>query len=185
MNKIKILFICLTIFFLTANRIRAKKRKAPDFDLFDIDKKVHRLSRIIETNIVVLNFFGTWCPPCRMEIPDFVKVSKEYESKGVQFIGILCERQYIDEKIKKFIKTYKIKYPVLMATHEVLKDYQIRAYPTTFIIDKKGYIIKKHLGLLLEKDLKEIIERYIKLRDIEQKKAGTTRAATNNNNNEK
>ncbi len=180
MHKIRILSISLSLIFLTANISHAKKAKAPDFDLFDIDGKVHRLSRI--TNIVVLNFFGTWCPPCRLEIPDFVKVSKEYRDKGVEFIGILVEKEYITKKIKNFINTYKIKYPVLMATFGVLADYKIKAYPTTFIIDENGYIVKKRVGLLFEKDLKEIIERYLKLRNIKQKKDKT---AANSNNNEK
>ena len=180
MHKTNILFLCLILLFIVININYAKEIKAPDFSLFDVDKNVYRLSRI--TNIVVLNFFGTWCPPCRKEIPDFVKVSKEYKDKGVEFIGILVEKQYIIKNIKNFIKAYKIPYPVLMVTREVLMDYKIKAYPTTFIIDKHGYIVKKHLGLLSEKNLKEIIEKYLKLKEKEQK---NVEAATNNKKDEK
>ena len=132
-----------------------------------------RLSKVMnKTNIIILNFFGTWCPPCRKEIPDFVKTSEIYEDKKVKFIGILFERDFNQPAIENFIKHYKIDYPILIADKKVLSDYKIRAFPTTFLIDEKGIIVKKKIGLMTEKDLKELLDRYIKLRKLDSKNAG-------------
>ncbi len=145
------------------------QKKAPDFSLFDINKKVYRLSKF--TNIVILNFFATWCPPCKIELPHLVELSKEYKKKGVRIIGILLEKKYDPEKINKFIKDYKINYPVLIGTSEVISDYNdVRAIPTTVIINEKGFIVVKHPGYMDKKNLKELIERTIRRRDIRKGK---------------
>jgi len=179
MDKIKSIILIILLILVAIAGLRAVKRSAPDFSLFDSNGQVFRLSRIARTNIVILNFFGTWCPPCRKEIPDFVKVSKEYQGKNIQFLGILVERQYNMKKIKKFIKNNEIPYPILMSTREVVQDYKIRAYPTTFIIDKGGYIIKKKIGMMDEKKLKEFINNILNREEKKEEKNVETTTTTN------
>ncbi|MBU1077132.1 MAG: TlpA family protein disulfide reductase [Spirochaetes bacterium] len=144
--------------------------KAPDFSLFDTDQKVVRLSKF-KGNVVVLNFFATWCPPCRMEIPSFVKIAKKYKEKDVRFLGIILENPYSEKKVKSFIKENKINYPVLQGNKDVIISYGgIRAIPTTFIVDQKGLIIEHHVGYLTEEKLKEIIDKTIETNKVKDKK---------------
>lgn len=167
MYRSKSSFIYVVLIFVFAIVIPArsiegaKKIKAPDFNLFDVYGKVHRLSKS-RKNFVVLNFFTMYSPSCRLEIPCFVRLSREYK-KRMKFFSVLLDKKSSPEKIKKFVKKYKIKYPVLIANLKVVTDYGgIRGIPTTFFIDEKGFIIKKHIGYLDEKNLKKILDKFIK-----------------------
>ncbi len=165
MKKVLIAFITV---FICLSDVYPEKIKAPEFDLFDFDNQIYRLSRCRD-NIIVLNFFATCCPPCKKDIPVFVKTYKRYRNKKVMIIGILHDRNLTKKAIRKFIKDNKINYPVLQGTKNVIMDYGgIRAIPTTFIIDDKGYIIKKHIGCLSEKELIEIIRKNIDIRNAKK-----------------
>jgi len=125
-----------------------KAGKAPDFKLQSIDGKEIKLSDY-KGKIVIIDFWATWCGPCRMGVPDLVALQKEYKDKLV-VIGISLDRVSGTEKdVKAFIKQYKINYPIIFGTETVVKDYgDIQAIPTSFIIDQKGNIVDKHVGLV-------------------------------------
>ncbi len=171
--KVKI-FLCSIILFTFINTasgiIELGKTKAPDFSLFDLDKKIVRLSqKRFKNRIIILNFFVTWLPPCRLEIPGFVKLYKAYRSKGVFFLGICLDINDID-KIKEFVKKYKINYPVLIGSREVVVDYGgIEVIPTTFIINHNKIITDKIVGYANEEDLKKRINKLIKIRKNQEK----------------
>jgi len=132
-------------------------KKAPDFSLKTPDNKIVKLSDY-KGKVVILNFFGTWCPPCRMEIPDFVKFYKENKEKGVVIIGIAVGSR--PEDIKKMIKEFKINYPVCISDGKVEREYGgIRFVPTSFIIDKNGNIYKKQIGMMNKGQLEEIFKK--------------------------
>lgn len=135
-------------------------KKAPDFSLKSIDGRNIKLSDY-KDKILILNFFATWCPPCRREIPDFVKFYKEYKSKGVEILGVAIGSK--EENVKELIKKFNINYPVAMSDGKIEKLFGgIRFVPTTFIIDKKGNIIKKKIGILKEKEIRSIVDEYEK-----------------------
>lgn len=97
--------------------------------------------------VMIIDFWATWCPPCRAEIPGFVELQKKYKEKGLVVIGISLDQQG-PEVVQSFMKEYKINYPVVMATEKVSEDFGgIESIPTTFIIDRKGNIVSKHVGL--------------------------------------
>ena len=160
----KIILIFLFVFsFISAS---PKKIKAPDFELFDLNKNIIRLSdKKFDNHIIILNFWATWCPPCRMEIPGFVKFYKEYQNKKVVLLGICLD---VDDvlRIKKFVKEYKINYPILIGTRKVVGDYGgIPAIPTTFILNHERNIVDRYIGAISDEDLKLIIDKLIELRD--------------------
>lgn len=135
--------------------------KAKPFILKDMNGKTIKLSDFIG-KAVIIDFFATWCPPCRSEIPHFVDLHKKYSKKGFVMLGIGLDA---DDKanMNSFIKKYAIKYPILVADEKVKKDYGgIRSIPTTFVINKKGQIYKKYIGYeekkIFENDILSILK---------------------------
>ncbi|MGQ0659208.1 MAG: TlpA family protein disulfide reductase [Chromatiales bacterium] len=118
-----------------------------DFALVDIDGKERRLSEW-DGKVLVVNFWATWCPPCREEIPDFVKLQQQFEGQGVQFIGIAMDRP---DAVREFMASVPINYPVLIGDEEgsIVRQYgnDLGALPYTVVIDRKGKIILTRRGL--------------------------------------
>jgi thiol-disulfide isomerase/thioredoxin len=137
------------------------KQKAPNFSLKTMDGKVIELSKL-KGKPVIVNFWATWCPPCRAEIPDFIKVYDSYKSKGLVIVGIALDNEGWDV-VKPFVDRIKINYPVVLGNSDITQLYGgIDGIPTTFFIDKKGYIADQQVGLLtknaLEQKLKSILK---------------------------
>ncbi|NOX93238.1 MAG: TlpA family protein disulfide reductase [Gammaproteobacteria bacterium] len=114
---------------------------APEFSLPDITGTL-RNSREWDGKVVILNFWATWCPPCRSETPMFVEVQEQYSATGLQFVGIAIDNA---ESVQDFMDTYGINYPMLIGEDsaiEVAKDYGNRygALPYTVIIDRNRKI---------------------------------------------
>ncbi|MBE3092476.1 MAG: TlpA family protein disulfide reductase [Chloroflexi bacterium] len=105
--------------------------------------------------VLILNFWATWCHPCREEIPDFVEVYNEYESKDVQFIGVSDEDV---STLKSFAEDFNISYPILVDNINIGSEWGISALPTTFILDRNGKVIFKNIGMMTGEQLKNIIE---------------------------
>ena len=148
----KIIFVFLG-FLLTSGLCQEKK--APDFKLNSIDGKEIKLSDF-KGKKVILNFWAVWCPPCRAEIPDFVKFYNENKNK-VEIIGIAVSSKKAE--VEEIIKKYKITYPVCMSDKKIEKLYgPIDLVPTSFIIDENGYIKEKKIGLMTEEDLKGMLK---------------------------
>lgn len=149
----KVLFFIVLIFLLG---IAQENKKAPDFSLNSIDGKTIKLSDI-KGKKIILNFWATWCPPCRAEIPDFVKFYNENKDK-VEIIGIAVSSR--KEDVEAMVKKFNISYPVCLSDEKIENLYGgIQAVPTTFLIDEKGYIKFKKIGRMTEKELKEIIKK--------------------------
>jgi thiol-disulfide isomerase/thioredoxin len=95
---------------------------------------------------ILLNFWATWCPPCRAEIPGLIALQKKYEGR-LQIIGV-SEDEDPPEQVLKFVKQVGINYPVVMATPELLKAWGgVEALPTTFLVSPEGRVLTKHRGL--------------------------------------
>ncbi|PKL84036.1 MAG: alkyl hydroperoxide reductase [Ignavibacteriae bacterium HGW-Ignavibacteriae-3] len=120
---------------------------APDFTLPTSDGKVITLSDL-KGKVVIIDFWATWCPPCRKGIPDLIQLKKKYGAKGFEIVGISVDTDTKDEVVP-FIKDWKINYPVVYGNMNVYQQYGgIRAIPTSFVIDKKGKIVATYEGLI-------------------------------------
>jgi len=131
-------------------------KPAPDFDLPDVNGKRVKLSNF-KGKVIILDFWATWCPPCRAEIPGFIELYKKYKDKGVEIIGISLDEGGVKD-VLPFMKEFGINYTILIGNYKVTQDYGgIRGIPTTFVIDKKGNIRAKYVGYRP----KEVFERDI------------------------
>ncbi|MCX8057016.1 MAG: TlpA family protein disulfide reductase [Ignavibacteria bacterium] len=134
-----------------------ERQSAFDFTLKSIDGKSYKLSDF-RNKVVVIDFWATWCAPCRKGIPDLIDIQKNY-GKDVQVIGITVDENPM-EVVPPFVKEFKINYLILIGTDEVYKNYGgINAIPTTFIIDKNGKIVNKHIGLVTKEVLINDIQK--------------------------
>jgi peroxiredoxin len=124
---------------------------APAFALENAEGKSVALADF-KGKVIILNFWATWCGPCRHEIPDFIELQKEYGSKGLQIIGVSVDQDGW-KVVKPFIAQNGLNYPVLLYTEAVYNAYQQLvsteeqgAIPCTFIIGKDGVIVKHLVG---------------------------------------
>ena len=154
-NRISTLFaVALLIPALTFSQ---KATKAPNFSLKAADGKVIDLQKL-KGKIVVLNFWATWCGPCKAEIPGFLEVYKQYKPKGLEIVGISLDRDGW-KPVKPFIERYKITYPVVVGDGDLADAYGgIQAIPTTFVVDRKGNIVNRHLGYMDKKAFENLIK---------------------------
>jgi cytochrome c biogenesis protein CcmG/thiol:disulfide interchange protein DsbE len=126
---------------------------APDWKLQDLDGKTVKLSDY-KGKVVILDFWATWCPPCRAEIPHFIELQKQYGAQGLVIIGMSLDEGGA-KVVSDFAKAKEINYPVVIGTQDIATAYGgIEAIPTTFIIDAKGNIVNKYIGLT-DKDVFE------------------------------
>jgi thiol-disulfide isomerase/thioredoxin len=121
--------------------------KAPDFSLNDINGNVVRLSDF-KGKVVILDFWATWCPPCRKGIPDLIALQNKYNN-DLTVIGISLDQENTIKDVVPFYKNYGINYPVVYGDGKVVQAYGgIEAIPTSFIIDREGNVVNKYVGLI-------------------------------------
>jgi cytochrome c biogenesis protein CcmG/thiol:disulfide interchange protein DsbE len=118
---------------------------APDFKLTGLDGKPVTLADS-HGKVILLNFWATWCGPCRAEIPDLVELQNKYKDQ-LQILGLVVDDDDQDA-IKEFTEKFGINYPVAIATNDIRMQYGgIVALPTSFVLDSEGRIVQKHEGL--------------------------------------
>jgi thiol-disulfide isomerase/thioredoxin len=118
---------------------------APEFKLTGLDGKAVTLADS-KGKVILLNFWATWCGPCRAEIPDLVELQNKYKDR-LQILGLVVDDDDQDA-IKDFVEKFGINYPVAIATNDIRMQYGgIAALPTSFVLDAEGRIVQKHEGL--------------------------------------
>ena len=118
---------------------------APAFKVDTLDGKPLSLADY-KNKVILLNFWATWCGPCRSEIPDLVELQNEYKDQ-MQVIGLVVDDDD-EDAVKKFAEKYGINYPIAMVTDELRTEYGgIPALPTSFLLDEEGRVVQKHEGL--------------------------------------
>jgi peroxiredoxin len=147
-----------------AKQDASAKPLAPDFTLRDLDGERMAL-KSLRGKVVLVNFWATWCPPCRMEIPDLNRIHTAYEEQGVVVLGVSFD-ELSSEQIKNFVKNYKVVYPIVHGTQSELspigRAYNWEGYlPTTYVVDREGRIQDKHIGAGSEKLFLRMIEPHL------------------------
>ena len=137
-------------------------RNAPDFALKDVNGDICRLTDL-RGKVVLLNFFATWCGPCRQEIPDFVRLYAGLKDKGLEIIGVSLDQEG-EAVLRPFIKHYSISYPIVLGTSKVTHDYGgITGVPTTFLIDRNGIISNYFTGVrpgyVIEESVRKLLQQ--------------------------
>jgi peroxiredoxin len=163
MKKILLLFFAGLMILLAIGTLflqaEAEKTPAPDFALTDLQGNALTLASF-KGKVLLLNFWATWCPPCRAEIPDFVEAYKDHKAEGLEILGISVDK-LPTEKLKAFVDNAKINYPVVLAPAKLLGDYQPGNYiPVTIFIDKKGVIRFRQVGQVDKDTLVRLFKEY-------------------------
>jgi len=131
---------------------------APDFSLESLDGKTLRLSDL-RGKAVLLNFWATWCGPCKIEMPWFVDLQKQYGSQGLQIVGVAMD-DASKEDIGKFAKDMGVNYPILIGKESVGDQYGgVPALPETFLMSRDGKIVDKIIGLRGKADIEEAVKK--------------------------
>ena len=124
----------------------ANPEKLPVFAMRNIDNQPIAAGTL-RGKVLIINFWATWCPPCRAEIPDLIALQDKYRDQ-LQIIGVSQDEGPVDA-VRKFAAEHHMNYPIVMSTREIEKVFTgIYALPTSFIIDRESRIVQKHVGML-------------------------------------
>jgi len=119
--------------------------KAPEFALPDLSGKTVRLADF-QGKVVILDFWATWCPPCRAEVPDFVRLQAKYRDKGLSVVGLSLDAEGA-KVVRPFAEEYNVNYVMLIANDETTRSFGgVVGIPTTFVLDRTGKIVSKFIG---------------------------------------
>ncbi len=138
----------------------AERKPAPNFALHDGDGKMVRLSDY-RGKVVLLNFWATWCGPCKFEIPWFNEFQQQHRDRGLVVLGISMDEEGWDV-IKPFVAALKVNYRILLGDETVADLYGgVSSLPTSFLIDRQGKIASVHVGLVsksvYEREIEELL----------------------------
>jgi len=151
----------VVLFVLTSQSLLfADAAPAPGWALKDVKGNTVKLSDF-KGKVLVIDFWATWCPPCRAEIPNFIALQDKYGKQGLVVVGISVD-QGGAPVVAAFAEKNKINYPLVLADDKVADQYGVtEGIPTTFVIDRKGNIVARHLGLtepdVFEKEIKRAL----------------------------
>jgi thiol-disulfide isomerase/thioredoxin len=160
----KILAAAVTALALLSPQDSKDFGKRPDWSVTLPDGKTAS-AKDYDGKVVIVDFWATWCPPCRKEIPGFIKLQKEYGEKGLAIVGFSFDRDQAAHD--KYVKDEGMNYLSIFAMNEsgktVIDAFQkvigeIKGIPTTLVIDRKGQIVYKHVGYGAPEDFEKVIK---------------------------
>jgi peroxiredoxin len=141
-----------------------KERKAaPDFALKDANGQAVRLADY-RGKVVLLDFWATWCGPCKIEIPWFKEFERQHKDRGFAVLGVAMDEEGWDV-VKPFAQNIGINYRIMVGDDSIAKQYGgVDALPTTFLIDRDGRIAAVHVGLSSKRDFEDGIQELLEAR---------------------
>jgi len=130
-----------------------KARGSADFTLHDLDGKSWTLKRL-RGKVVVVNFWATWCPPCRKEIPDLEALYEQFRDQGLVVLAISDEKA---EKVKPFVAEKQMTYPVLLDSGTIHKMFRVEGIPKNFVFDREGKLVAQSIDMRTRKQFLEML----------------------------
>ena len=139
--------------------LTVEHRTAPEFMGKDLDGDVVSLSGL-RGKVVMLDFWSSWCPPCRKEAPVLAQVYREYESRNVEFVGLaIWDRQ---GNVDNYVQEFDMSYPNLIDDRgQIGIDYGVSGIPEKFFIDADGNLVRKFIGPMDEEELRAVLEELL------------------------
>ncbi|MBD3367628.1 MAG: redoxin domain-containing protein [Candidatus Eisenbacteria bacterium] len=134
----------------------------PEFELPDLDDNTVTLADY-EGDVVIIDLWATWCPPCREEIPFLIELYEEHRNDGLVVIGIGLDQGGADV-LRPFAEKHDISYPILVGGREISRTYRASSIPTTYIIGRDGRIAARHVGFhpSMKAEMREMVEGLLK-----------------------
>lgn len=128
--------------------VQTREGFVPDFSWNGADGKTNNFDSF-RKEVTLINFWATWCSPCRKELPDLIAISEEFASKGVKIIGISTDKgTNVISEVNDFVRENKVTYPNVVDNGELASAFgNIRGIPTTFLINKEGKIVDRFVGI--------------------------------------
>lgn len=137
-----------------------ERKPAPEFTLKDGQGRDVSLSDF-RGKVVLLNFWATWCGPCKIEMPWFVEFQRKYKDQGFSVVAVSLDEEGWDV-VRPFAEDLKLNFPVLLGDDALAEKFGgVQALPTTFIIDKEGRIYSTHMGLVSMSDYEDEIKKLL------------------------
>ena len=136
---------------------------APNFTLTDLSGTALELKEIYRKNqLTLVNFWATWCPPCKREIPELVSFYRDYREQGLEILAVNAWDDSSLEQLRTFAEAAEMEFPILRDTkEEAVQKYGVRGVPTTIFIDGSGRIKEIYVGSLTYNQLRTRLERYL------------------------
>ena len=159
-KTMKIVLICSLVLFACGSKEQTKQSATPDFTLYSLDGEEYVLSAF-KGQVVILDFWATWCPPCRNSIPTFARLHNKYNDQGLVILGIGLDDE---QSLASFRNQMQIPYPILVGNNEIAKAYEVSGIPKTIFMDKKGKIRKTQVGFApeLEAQFDHLVDSLLK-----------------------
>jgi len=139
-----VLILAASVFPRPALAILQKGEPAPPFRLVSTSGQQITLANY-RGYVLLIDFFATWCSPCRDSIPHLVTLNQKYGSQGLQILGLSLDEDG-DKAVREFSIANKVNYPMALASEDLQLDYSLRSVPTLYVIGKKGVVVEKFMG---------------------------------------
>lgn len=150
--------------------VSGQQVETPQFKLRDINGHTVRLSDY-KGKVVLINFWATWCPPCRAEMPDLVKLQTEHAKQGLQIVGITYPPER-ESRVRRFARSVKVNYPIILGTRQIKARFSSEeTLPLTVVINRDGSVSHIISGILLREEFEETIKPLLLNKEGEKRNA--------------
>jgi cytochrome c biogenesis protein CcmG, thiol:disulfide interchange protein DsbE len=136
----------------------AKRKSMPELSMRELSGGPWTLSEH-RGKVVLVNFWASWCEPCRDETPGLVKLAAEYQNRGLDVTGVAMDDS--KEPVQQFVRSYRVAYPVLLPDARSAYASAMSALPTTFLVDKQGRMAKVYVGEVSQKAVRADVDRLL------------------------